>query len=433
MKALQTILIMAGMLIPASHLSAQDNANDDCVVNNSLYFEYFKQDNYIDAMPFWRYMFNNCPHYSKNIYIHGVKLYSDLAEQNKDDKELVKAYVDSIILVYDQRVQNYQDSSKVKGLKGMDILRIRKAAGAQQAYQLLKESVQEEGAQTEVYFPYYYMQSAFILYKYLKKLEAGDMVGVFGQVNKVYDQMAKQGTAKPKQIKKYKKMSKDLFIQCDPSCEDLEPYYKKKWEAEPENLELMAEIAKVLADQECEKTELFYKVSIELDKRDPSAGSAYNIAKMSKSREDYAKAEEYYKLAIERTPETDTILGKYYLELADVQENLGKYGAARSSALKSLEYEKNGNAYLLIGMMYGKSAGACSEDEFEKKCVYIAAVNKFVQAKQIDPSVADKANQLISRYNILPDTEEGFFRNLQPGDPYTIGCWIGETIQIRYE
>ena len=65
----------------------QDSAN--CLRNLSLYKTYYDQENFEMALGFWRLTFNECPAASKNIYIHGVRMYKTLYRQTRD-----RAYID---------------------------------------------------------------------------------------------------------------------------------------------------------------------------------------------------------------------------------------------------------------------------------------------------------------------------------------------------
>ena len=49
-------------------------ARMECAKNLSLYREYVKQKNYVDAYNPWFKVFYACPKASKNIYIDGVKI-----------------------------------------------------------------------------------------------------------------------------------------------------------------------------------------------------------------------------------------------------------------------------------------------------------------------------------------------------------------------
>ena len=52
-----------------------------CVQNLSVYREFYKQKNYVDAFQPWSYMFENAPKRTKNIYLHA---FDQLNKINED-------------------------------------------------------------------------------------------------------------------------------------------------------------------------------------------------------------------------------------------------------------------------------------------------------------------------------------------------------------
>jgi len=91
-----------------------------------------------------------------------------------------------------------------------------------------------------------------------------------------------------------------------------------------------------------------------------------------------------------------------------------------------------GKPYILIGQLYAQSAKDCGDDAYFQSLVFIAAVDKFVQARAVDSDCADEANKLIASYSgMYPNKEDMFFHGDSEGKSYTIGCWIGETVKIK--
>ena len=81
--------------------------------------------------------------------------------------------------------------------------------------------------------------------------------------------------------------------------------------------------------------------------------------------------------------------------------------------------------------MYAASPNWSDEGALNK-CTYYAAIDKLQRAKSVDPSVAEKANELIRTYSAyVPKDEDLFFLGLKKGNSVTIGGWIGETTTIR--
>ena len=62
----------------------------------------------------------------------------------------------------------------------------------------------------------------------------------------------------------------------------------------------------------------------------------------------------------------------------------------------------------------------------------LAALDKYAQAKSVDGSAAADAQDRINKYSqYMPTKTYLFERNLNEGDSYTFGCWIGETTTLR--
>ena len=65
-----------------------DSANT--ILNASLYTEYFKQKNYEEALPHWRYVFLNAPAFQLNTYVRGEAIIEYMIRKTKK-----KEYVDT--------------------------------------------------------------------------------------------------------------------------------------------------------------------------------------------------------------------------------------------------------------------------------------------------------------------------------------------------
>ena len=66
------------------------------------------------------------------------------------------------------------------------------------------------------------------------------------------------------------------------------------------------------------------------------------------------------------------------------------------------------------------------------RCAYFAVIDKLEQAKRMDPSVAERANDLISQYKKqTPQVEDLFMLGIKAGDKVEIKGWINETVTVR--
>jgi tetratricopeptide (TPR) repeat protein len=119
--------------------------------------------------------------------------------------------------------------------------------------------------------------------------------------------------------------------------------------------------------------------------------------------------------------------------LSNIYSIKKEFQTARNYAYKALEYiPKDGSLYIMIGDMYASTAKQCGSNDLTSKVAYWAAVDKYQKAKQIDPTVADEANQRINTYKqYFPRKETIFFHDLNEGDSYEVECWINETTTVR--
>ena len=141
---------------------------------------------------------------------------------------------------------------------------------------------------------------------------------------------------------------------------------------------------------------------------------------------------EYFKRAIDEENDTYKKAG-YLYSVARILSKKGRKPEARSYAYRALEKAPTmGKAYLLIAHMYATSANSCGTDVVSKRMVYVAALNKALRAKAVDPSISGTANKYIQNYsNNLPSRKDLFAATIEIGSTHKIGCWINETVRVR--
>ncbi len=434
MKKLVLALIV--LIVNLSLVKAQDDKfgsdPEKCKINLSLYKEFVKQKNYKDALPGWRNAYKICPKSTKSLYIDGAKIYRYMIKTNKKDKELKEKYIDTLMMVYDQRVKYFNQEPYVRGRQGFDLYKYRKSE-YEDAYNKMKMAVDAEKASAAVL--QMYMLATTKMYKN-KKIDPGTVVENFSTCSSQIDKMIESAkdTTKQAKLKKVKNNITDIFAKSGAaSCDVLVDYYTPKFEADPKNAELLKTVTKFLDMNKCTDSKLFLDASEALYDIEPSAQAAHNIAILAVKKENYSKAAEYFKKAVELV-EDNELKAKYSMDLAKVYTKQKLYESARASALNALKYKSGwGEPYLLIGKLYAASAQSCGSDKFEKNAVYWVAVDKFIKAKSVDPSIAKQANTLINQYKVhFPNKEDAFFKGVNAGDTYKVGCWINESTKARF-
>ncbi len=440
-------LILGVLLVVSMSVSGQNNSSEkqteskygkdsvQCMMNLSLYREFVKQKSFVEALPGWRKVYTDCPRSTKNIYIDGAKIYRYLIKQEKDET-VKKKLVDTLMMIYDQRIQYFGQEGVNLARKSVDLYRYDRSRYAE-AYDFANKSYEQLQDKTPAAAMLILFQTS--LKKYRKKEEEKEqLINDFSKasavMDKQYDQEQKQ--SKKDRIKKYQTAIEDFFAKSGAAdCETLIGIYSPKFEANKENVVFLKQTLKILDKIGCTESDLFAKAAEALYKQEPSASAAYGLAKVFLKKQNYSKSAEYYKEAISHTDSATDVKADYYFELATIMGGkLGQNETARSYAYKALAIRPNwGEPYLLIGNLYAGSSKNCGEDEFHQKAVYWVAVDKFIKAKSVDPSCAEKANKYISKYSqYFPGKENAFFNNVKDGDSFTIGCWINETTKARF-
>ncbi|MFW5916662.1 MAG: tetratricopeptide repeat protein, partial [Bacteroidota bacterium] len=209
--------------------------------------------------------------------------------------------------------------------------------------------------------------------------------------------------------------------------------YKPRFEENKEEIETVNKIIRLLTDAKCTDSDLYLNANIQLNKLEPDAGVAEHISQLFLERDNLDKTIEYYKKAIDIS-DNDTNKAEFYTEMATLIYNKKEEKVtARDYAREAIDLNPDdGRPYILIGRMYAESAEECGEEEFEQKAVLWAAVDKFVEAKEVDSDIADEAQGYIDSYRPrFPDKKSIFFQNYEMGDTYEVGCWINEETTVR--
>ncbi len=438
-KFLLTILIVTGSISAFGQKGVEDGSKfgkgEDsikCVRNLSLYAEYYRQKSYDDALPYWRIVFHECPKAYFNLYIHGNNMYKLLAEK-ADNEEQKFAYLDTMMLIYDQRIKYFGQEGKVFGRKGIDWLKMRKSTvkDIKIGYDYINRSIDMQKNKSENAALAIFMTASATLFK-AGELTQDNIIQNYATASQIADYKI---SVKPENAdcQRLKENLDQIFSQSGAAtCEALIKLFQPKYDQNPKDKELLIKIISFLAGTNCKDSDLYFNATTSFHKIAPSAKSSYFLAEMNVDRANYEKASVLYKQAIEL--ETDLKeKARYYMKLGDLTyHKLGSNSLARTFARKAAELDpESGHPYLLIGAIYADSE-PCGNDDIAKKALYWIAVDQFVKAKQVDNELAEIANKSIVAYSQhFPDTETVFFHGLKEGDRYTVGCWINETTTIR--
>jgi len=419
-----------------------------CIMNLSLYREFYKQwkqskyknSAVNDAQKPWRWVYNNCPRASQNIYLDGAKMFNYRIKKS-ESKEEKASLIDTLMTIYDRRIEFFPTAHKtgkpqkgrILGYKGTDLYKVNPAAIAE-VYEILKESValEKEKSKSAV-FVYYFRATTKMAQKGL--IDTAVIVDVYDELSGYIETNIKYYFSKENKKKEEEwlnvKGNIDNTFEPFAQCSDLVRVYQQKFDVEPNNIELLKKITAILDKKKCVNDPLYFEASVNLHRLEPSPESAYLIGKMMLIQKRFKDAVPYMEEAT-KMEDRDKV-DDAYIFLAEIYRATGNYSRARTNALEALKVNPtDGAPLIIIGDMYASSAKDCGSDDLTRKVAYWAAVDKYAKAKSVDPSLTEQMNKRIKTYQAyFPPTEILFFHNLKEGDTYTVGCWINEVTKIR--
>ncbi len=398
-----------------------------CASNLSTMSEFYKINMFDYAYEAWRSCFNNCPQSSKNIYIMGARIIKHKIENASDEAEKQKL-IDTLMLLYDKRIEYFNQEGYVLGRKGIDLLRYRPEE-TEEAWKYLNKSADLEKQNAEEAVLVSLMQATNILFKNGKR-DSDVMISTY---MKVSDYLMQSTSTDSANLKLAIEGVEKIFAESGAAdCSVLNDIFASKYEANPDNISLLKRITWVLDKKGCYQSPLFAKAAESLFKAEPSADAAFSLAKLFESLNNFSKASYYYSQAVELETDNKT-KANYYYRWSVSAEQQGDHQLSRNNALKAVELNpSSGEPYLIIGLSYAASSNSCGSNDFEKAAVFWAAVDMFIKAKNVDSGLTEKANEYIAKYSAyFPTKEEAFFNGYTNGMTYNVGCWINEKTTVR--
>ena len=407
-----------------------------CVRNYSLYREYYKQKNYQDAYPYWRVVYKECPKLTKSIYMNGAAMYKFriMQAENNNDTEIKNLNIDTLMQVYDQRIEWYpKDRAKVLGYKAKDLLRFKKddVDELKNAYKYSKESFEYYKIKAPKSVIISFITTTLILFD-KNELPENEVVENYAQTMDVLNKQIEGNPDDEELTNMQETLSSQFANSGAASCESLIQLFSPELKESPDDIDVLKRISYWLNQTGCTDSDLYMDATIALNKIDPTPALAYHIAKLYNTRGQYKDAVTFYEQAIEG--ETDEIeKSSYLVELGYiVQSEYGDLKLAKKYALEAIKANPNsGQPHILLGNVYAavKNFG---EDELAHKSVFWVAVDQYYLAIKKEPDLAKVTNKKIQAYSqYFPDTETVFFYGFKAGDNYHLGSWINTDTKIR--
>jgi len=424
---------------------------EECVMNVSLFHESVKNKMYADAYEPWYEVYTTCPNANKSIYSDGTKIVEALYQATSDPAEkerLAKLAIE----MQDKRIRFFGNDPKyptayILGEKGLAYLDFYGEAKVSEARECLQQSAAGMGAASKIMVLVKLVDASYAVYKQDPNGKAEQFIADYELASNLLGEQASNTNNKNAEIAgKQKDYVDNIFaISGAADCSKLDEIYAAAVQSNLSNLDMLTKIAKLYKRVRCTESDVYFAACEAAHKLQPTQESAAGCASMAAKKGDYEQAIAYYDQAIKLAMVEDAME-----DVADYQynaafycyNNLKKYAEARKYALASIATlqglsmnKGQGRCYIIIGMCYASTQlyPQDAKGRILNKTVYWAAVDKFVKAKQVDPSVEAQASEFISSYSkYYPTKEERFdLPNEFSGNTYFVGGWIGESTSIR--
>lgn len=416
--AISVVMMMTGVNASAQGKFGADSA--ECIKYLSYYQEYYKAKNYTDALPNWRKAYKYCPPTAnQNMLVQGTTLLRQVVTKTKDAAER-SAIVDTLLTLSDLRAQYYPNyATAALNAKGKDVFNYVKndAKKSYDQFTAIVGTLKEKATPT---FHLYRLSAAIDLYNQ-GAMDAEQIINLYQE-----SIAALENTTEDKDnIPQVRTDVESLFIASKvASCDNLIALFTPRYEANPNDVNLVSNIVKMMSVTEgCTSNDLYLNAVTAMYKLDPSYNSAYFLYRLNSSRGNVADAIKYMEEAIAYPESDDKQDGEYYYELAAFCFKNGKNAQAFEAANKALALNETlaGKAYMLLGTIW--QSASCGGNEVESRAKFWVAADNFSKARNADPSLAEECGRLIGQCSAyFPATADAFMYDITDGQSYTVSC-----------
>ncbi len=430
---------------------ADSPKEEDAMTAHVLYRDAVKIKDYDAAFDNWKLAYEIAPaadgkrpfHYTdgRAIYMHKFNAETDEAKK--------KEYSETIQRLYDEQIACYGETdgseALLLGRKAFDMFYTLRTPYSK-VKAVLEDAVAKGGNDTEyiVFVPY----ASIVEYLFTnEKMEKEEARQVYTTLNAIADHNIANSEKYKEQYEQSKASMNGTFAKIEDYIFDC-AYFKEKLEPEyqaaPNDPAVIKRVYNKLAQKGCAKEDAlmmelkgkYETYAAEENAKRKAEFEASNPAMMAKKAYDagdYAGALAKYQEALNEV--TDPVKqGEIYFSMASIEgRKLNNLSKGREYARKAAKLKTGwGRPYMLIGDLYAKGSRKCG-DSFMQRCAILAALDKYAYAKSIDSSVAGDASSRISKYNSSkPDKETAFMMGHKEGSSVKVGCWIGETVKLRF-
>lgn len=401
----------------------------------NFYRDAYNNRNWSEVTKFFPELVAKCPKASVNLYIYAATAYKNRIAGETDQAKRDEL-IDSLLYVYDKRIENYGDDPKY-GIYVSYPLKAReyityKPTDREGVRKICNEVIEACGENVDPDFVVLYFSELTDDYKNLK---IEDEL-LYSEYQRLEDLVANDAEATSS--------IESLFASSGAAnCENLEKLFRPKIEAAPNDVDLLSRAFNLMSRaSDCETNDFYLYVVEQYHAVQPSATTAEYLAKVFQDRKENDKAIKYINEAMAVT-EDPIEKAKLYVRIAGIEISIGNYSEAASAARSAREADpENGWAYFFLAQAYAATTGGCNG--IDRNAVYWVAYDTMSQARSLVEQGDDaeakalipSIDKMLGSYRAaFPSVEDGFFNDLTAGSSYTVKCGLasGITTTVRFK
>jgi len=437
-KTLKPLILSAAILlivVPAlsqdrngsNYASSEDSIK--CGKYLSAYRGFFNLKLYDDAYETWWYTFNNCPASSVRMYVDGVTMFRSFIEDTPEGPAR-EGKIDTLLLIYDQRMEYFGDEGNVLGRKGRDLLTYRgeDIDEVKNAYEMLKKSVEISGQKSQEPVMLLFIRAGITLNNE-DLIDDNQVIDDYFMLIGILDQLEEKSSRWERTRATVDEMVLQERIL---TCEALNAYIEPQFEQNKNDKSFLEKVITMYTASECDRSAIYAAASENLYEIEPGPESAHNLAILFITLNDYEKAASYLKEALQGENIDSETRAEWYYELAVLSNANKNYCEAIDYAREAIKLKSDyGKAYIMLGDAFIASRNKLGDD-FQQRTAFWAAADQYEKASSVDPTLEEESRQKLSDYMVqYPNSEDVFFHDIKDGDSYQVGGCINEDTTVR--
>ncbi|WP_295912008.1 enzyme of heme biosynthesis [uncultured Alistipes sp.] len=403
------------------------------ILNSNFLKESCDNRNYDAAAHYLKELIDKVPGVAESIYQRGAVLYKNKINRAKSVAEK-NVFIDSLMLMYDMRVQYFGDNVKpgktafILDQKAREYLTYKPndRKGIRDAF---RAAIEAGGDNTDPATVVVYFSNLCEDYKNTDEVMPDEIIAE-------YDRLIPFFEKRPDAAEFKSQFDAAFGLSGAASCENLEKLFRGKLEANPDDETLLAQAVGLMSRANCDG-DFYFSIAEKYYTVKPSSETAMFLAQAFQTKGDYDKATKYLNeaLAVEQDPaEREALLVR--IALVDLVSNDIQGAAAAARQARDLNPE-DGVPYFVLAQCYALSAAHCSG--FAGQATFWAAYDTMAKAVELlssDSEYLEHAKKALASYRSrFPTSEECFFNELKEGARYTVNCGtaagIATTVRAR--